>query len=71
MFPCRAGIQIPSVEVRFQNLHVECNIVVGDRGLPTVMNSYRTFIEVSQNLLTEQICFSAGFCREKESLAAL
>ena len=42
----RAGIKVPSVEVRWQNLHVECNVVVGDRGLPTVMNSYRTFIEV-------------------------
>lgn len=42
----RAGIKVPTVEVRWQNLHVECNVVVGDRGLPTVMNSYRTFIEV-------------------------
>lgn len=44
--PSRAGVKQPTVEVRWKNLFVETDVVVGDRGLPTVMNSYRTFIEV-------------------------
>lgn len=51
----RAGVQPPKVEVRFENLNVECNVVVGDRGLPTVMNSYRNFVEVSYNFVEMQV----------------
>lgn len=35
---CRAGIDLPKVEVRFQNLSVEGNCLIGDRALPTLPN---------------------------------
>ena len=44
---CRAGIDLASVEVRFQNLSVDADIAVGARGEPTVLNAYRNKLEVS------------------------
>ena len=37
---------MPAVEVRFENLGVEADVYVGSRNLPTVLNSYRNFVEV-------------------------
>ncbi|KAL1829234.1 hypothetical protein ACET3Z_007646 [Daucus carota] len=34
----KAGIDLPKVEVRFQNLSVEGNCLIGDRALPTLPN---------------------------------
>ncbi|KAI3765795.1 hypothetical protein L2E82_15839 [Cichorium intybus] len=39
------GISLPTVEVRFQNLSVEADCHVGDRALPTLINSARNIIE--------------------------
>ncbi|KAI3750238.1 hypothetical protein L2E82_20871 [Cichorium intybus] len=39
------GISLPIVEVRFQNLSVEADCHVGDRALPTLINSARNIIE--------------------------
>jgi ABC-type multidrug transport system ATPase subunit len=41
----RVGIQLSTVEVRFQNLSIAAEVYVGDRALPTVSNSYRNFFE--------------------------
>ncbi|KAL3150185.1 hypothetical protein ABBQ32_000044 [Trebouxia sp. C0010 RCD-2024] len=41
----RAGIDLASVEVRFQNLYVDADIAVGARGEPTVLNAYRNKLE--------------------------
>ena len=41
------GITTSSVEVRFEDLRVEAKVFVGARALPTVLNSYRNFFEVS------------------------
>lgn len=43
---CRVGIKEPTVEVRFQNLTIEADVYVGERGLPSVINAYRNFVEV-------------------------
>lgn len=43
---CRAGIDLASVEVRFQNLSIDADIAVGARGEPTVLNAYRNKLEV-------------------------
>ncbi|GLU19232.1 hypothetical protein SLE2022_354930 [Rubroshorea leprosula] len=41
----RVGIEIPKVEVRFQNLSVEGDAYVGTRALPTLMNSTLNAVE--------------------------
>lgn len=42
----RAGVVLPSVEVRFHNINVSSKIAVGGRALPTLPNSVMNFIEV-------------------------
>jgi hypothetical protein len=42
----RVGIEPPQVEVRFERLCVEADVVVGARGLPSVGNSVRASGEV-------------------------
>lgn len=42
----RVGIEIPKIEVRFQNLSVEGDAYVGTRALPTLLNSSLNAIEV-------------------------
>ena len=46
---CRVGIELASVEVRFENLNVESAVYVGNRALPTVLNSYRNVLDVSKS----------------------
>ncbi|XP_059659360.1 pleiotropic drug resistance protein 2-like [Cornus florida] len=41
----RVGIEIPKIEVRFQNLSVEGDAYVGTRALPTLLNSTLNTIE--------------------------
>jgi hypothetical protein len=40
------GIELPKIEVRYQNLNVEEEAYVGSRGLPTIFNSYANVLEV-------------------------
>ncbi|KAL6615974.1 hypothetical protein ACP70R_038244 [Stipagrostis hirtigluma subsp. patula] len=47
----RAGIQIPTVEVRFRNLSVEAECHVGTRALPTLANATRDLCEAVLGLL--------------------
>lgn len=44
---CRVGVDMPTVEVRCENLTMEAKVTVGSRALPTVLNSYRNFFEAS------------------------
>lgn len=46
----RVGIEIPKVEVRFQNLSIEGDAYVGTRALPTLLNSSMNMIEVLKKL---------------------
>lgn len=41
------GIEIPKIEVRFENLSIEGNAYVGTRALPTLLNTSLNAIEVS------------------------
>ena len=43
---CRVGIEIPKIEVRFQNLSIEGDAYVGTRALPTLWNSTLNTLEV-------------------------
>ncbi|XP_074557496.1 ABC transporter G family member 42-like [Curcuma longa] len=47
----KVGIQLPTVEVRFQHLNVEANCHVGDRALPTLTNTARDIAESTLSLL--------------------
>lgn len=42
---CRVGISLPTVEVRFQHLTVEADCHVGDRALPSLLNTARNLAE--------------------------
>ena len=53
---CRVGMEIPSVEVRFENLTVESSVFVGSRALPSVLNAYRNFVEVCLAILPQHLC---------------
>ncbi|KQK03837.1 ABC transporter G family member 32 [Brachypodium distachyon] len=47
----RVGIDYPTIEVRFEKLQVEAEVLVGDRGLPTVLNSVTNTLEAIGNAL--------------------
>lgn len=40
------GIQLPKIEVRYENLSVEANVHVGQRALPTLVNYTVNVVEV-------------------------
>lgn len=42
----RGGIEIPTVEVRFEHLNVETEVYLGSRALPTIFNSFANIVEV-------------------------
>jgi hypothetical protein len=42
----RVGVELPTIEVRYQNLNVEAEAYVGSRGLPTILNTYANVLEV-------------------------
>ncbi|KAJ9565282.1 hypothetical protein OSB04_001248 [Centaurea solstitialis] len=41
----RVGLEVPKVEVRFQKLNVEADVLIGSRALPTLVNYTRDVIE--------------------------
>ncbi|KAI4355694.1 hypothetical protein L6164_004442 [Bauhinia variegata] len=47
----RVGIQIPTIEVRYENLNVEAEAYVGSRALPTFFNSVANTLESILNCL--------------------
>ncbi|TVU03324.1 hypothetical protein EJB05_51147, partial [Eragrostis curvula] len=47
----RVGIDYPTIEVRYENLQVDAEVHVGDRGLPTLINSVTNTIESIGNAL--------------------
>lgn len=44
----RVGLELPTIEVRYENLTVKANCHVGNRGLPTLWN---TFLNVMESLV--------------------
>ncbi|XP_052183660.1 pleiotropic drug resistance protein 2-like [Diospyros lotus] len=47
----RVGIEIPKIEVRFQNLSVEGDAYIGKRALPTLLNSTLNTIEAALGMI--------------------
>ncbi|EEC71063.1 hypothetical protein OsI_02808 [Oryza sativa Indica Group] len=47
----RVGIDIPTIEVRFEHLEAEAEVRVGNSGLPTVLNSMTNKLEGAANAL--------------------
>ncbi|MCI14987.1 ABC transporter G family member 31-like [Trifolium medium] len=43
----RAGIEVPKIEVRYTNLNVSADVLVGSRALPTLFNYTRDALEVN------------------------
>lgn len=41
------GLEIPNVEVRFENLHITADVNIGSRALPTLVNFSRDMLEVN------------------------
>jgi len=42
----RVGVDIPTIEVRFENLKIETEVHVGKRALPTLTNYTLDMVEV-------------------------
>lgn len=42
----RAGIEIPKIEVRYANLTVSADVLIGSRAIPTLINYTRDALEV-------------------------
>ncbi|XP_037413167.1 ABC transporter G family member 37 [Triticum dicoccoides] len=47
----RVGIDYPTIEVRFEKLEIEAEVRVGNRGLPTLINSVTNTLEAVGNAL--------------------
>ncbi|WOK97975.1 hypothetical protein Cni_G06683 [Canna indica] len=47
----RVGLSFPTIEVRYENLSIEAETYVGNRGLPTLLNSTLNAIEAVGNFL--------------------
>ncbi|KAJ8445587.1 hypothetical protein Cgig2_012475 [Carnegiea gigantea] len=47
----RVGIEIPTIEVRFENLNIEAEVYVGSRALPTFINFVTNIFEGMMTLL--------------------
>ncbi|KAF8696862.1 hypothetical protein HU200_036501 [Digitaria exilis] len=45
LLSCRVGIDMPTIEVRFEHLRAEAEVRVGTSGLPTVLNSMTNKLE--------------------------
>lgn len=58
----RVGIQLPTVEVRFEQLRIEADCYVGTRALPTLLNTSRNILESAIGLcgirLTKRMNYS-------------
>lgn len=42
----RVGIDLPSIEVRYEHLNIEADAYIGSRALPTFTNFMTNFLEV-------------------------
>ena len=45
----RVGIEVPTIEVRFEHLNIEAEAHVGSRALPTFTNYMVNMVEVSDD----------------------
>ena len=47
----RVGVEIPTIEVRFENLNIEAEAFVGSRALPSFINFNRSMVEVKNTVI--------------------
>ena len=52
----RVGLEVPTIEVRFEDLTVSAEAYVGSRALPTIQNSCANMVEVNHVGLFEYAC---------------
>lgn len=70
---CRAGIELPTIEVRYNNLRVEaeCEVVYG-KPLPTLWNSFKSSLLVSFcNFILTYIVLNASTAQNKDHMNVL
>jgi len=48
----RVGLDIPTIEVRYQNLKVDAEAFVGSRALPSFINAVTNVVEVRIDIRT-------------------
>ena len=48
---CRVGIELPTIEVRYEQLMVEAEVIAAGRALPTLWNAATNFLQVNYQLL--------------------
>ncbi|KAE8818367.1 Pleiotropic drug resistance protein 4 [Hordeum vulgare] len=41
----RVWIELPTIDVRYENLNMEAEAYMGSRGLPTILNTYANVLE--------------------------
>ena len=57
----RVGIDIPTIEVRFEHLRVEAEAYIGQRALPTIFNFFANLMEVRTTSLSYVQKFQFNF----------
>jgi hypothetical protein len=53
----RVGLEVPKVEVRYENLKIVADVQTGARALPTLVNASRDVIEVEKYVSVLDLCF--------------
>ena len=48
---CRVGIELTTIEVRYEQLTVEADVIAAGRALPTLWNAATNFLQVSNYYL--------------------
>ena len=46
MNACRVGIELPTIEVRYEQLTVEADVIAAGRALPALWNAATNFLQV-------------------------
>lgn len=46
MVGCRVGIELPTIEVRYEQLSIQAEVFVGSRALPTLTNAATNVLQV-------------------------
>jgi hypothetical protein len=70
----RVGIELPQIEVRYENLSIEADVYVGKRALPTLLNSAINVFEVRTGFrhshITRMYLFVSSSSRHKVLILA-
>ena len=64
----RVGIDNPTIEVRFENLNIDAEAYVGNRGVPTMTNFFSNKVMVCISSAERHLDASYFLAMEKEKL---